>query len=147
MKNNLISILIVAVVVGAVCFFAGMQYQRSQRQAFGGQFAANGQRAGNTGQFQGVTNRAGGLRPVNGEIVASDNNSITVKLQDGSSKIILVDSKTQINKAATATKSDLKNGEKVVVFGQENSDGTVTAQSIQLNPQLRNGGNATPPAK
>lgn len=42
-----------------------------------------------------------------------------------------------INKATTATKSDLKTGEKVAVFGTPNSDGSVTAQSIQLNPMFR----------
>lgn len=58
-------------------------------------------------------------------------------MQDGSSKIVLFSDKTEINKAAEATKEDLKVGEKVAVFGTENSDGSVTAQNIQLNPQLR----------
>lgn len=71
--------------------------------------------------------------------LASDDKSITVKLQDGSSKIILITDKTVINKAAEATKDDLKGGEKVAVFGEINSDGSVTAQNIQLNPILRAG--------
>jgi len=44
---------------------------------------------------------------------------------------------TQINQVASATKSDLKVGTTVVVFGQTNSDGSVTAQNIQINPLPR----------
>lgn len=73
--------------------------------------------------------------PTAGEIIGADEKSITVKLQDGSSKIVLLSEKTQINKAEKATKEDLKKGEKVAVFGTENPDGSVTAQNIQLNPQ------------
>ncbi|MBI3342938.1 hypothetical protein HY032_02180, partial [Candidatus Gottesmanbacteria bacterium] len=43
-------------------------------------------------------------------------------------------------KAQSATKSDIQTGQTVAVFGSENADGTVTAQSIQLNPQFRMGG-------
>jgi hypothetical protein len=130
MKNNLLIIAILVIVVGVGGFFAGMKYQQSKRPAFSRQF--DGQQGMRTGQG----NRQG-FRPVNGEIISNDDKSITVKLQDGSSKIVLISDKTSINKAADATKDDLKNGEKVMVFGQENSDGSVTAQNIQLNPILR----------
>lgn len=133
MKNNSVLIMVaVAVLVGAGAFFGGMKYQQSKRQNLARQFGqGQGVRAG---QAQG--NRQG-FRPVNGEIISSDDKSITVKLQDGSSKIVLFSDKTTINKAAEATKDDLKSGEKVMVVGTENSDGSVTAQSIQLNPILR----------
>lgn len=64
-----------------------------------------------------------------------DDKSITVKLQDGSSKIVLLSNTTAYNKSATGAKSDLKTGEKVAVFGTENSDGSVTARDVQLNPR------------
>lgn len=60
-------------------------------------------------------------------------------LKRGSSKIVVLSDKTLINKAEQATKSDLKTGEKVAVFGSSNSNGSVTAQSIQLNPMFRLG--------
>lgn len=131
MKSLYILIAILVVIVGGGAFFAGMKYQQSKQPAFLRQLGGvQGQRTGTGG------NRMG-FRPVNGEIISSDDKSITVKLQDGSSKIVLLSDKTQINKAAEATKEDLKTGEKVAVFGTENSDGTVTAQNIQLNPEFR----------
>ena len=78
-----------------------------------------------------------------GEISAQDEKTITVKLQDGSSKIILLSDKTSINKASVGLISDLTVGEKVAVFGTSNADGSVTAQNIQLNPVARNP-NTTP---
>lgn len=131
MKNNLILTIVVAVIVGAISFFAGMKYQQSKQPAFLRQFG------GQAGMRAGAGGTRMGFRPVNGEIINSDDKSITVKLQDGSSKIVLFSDKTEINKAESATKEDLKVGEKVAVFGTENSDGSVTAQNIQLNPTFR----------
>jgi len=125
MKNNLIVTILIAVIVGAGGFFSGMKYQEGKQPAFLRQFRTG------QGQFQGDRQ---GFRPVSGEIISADDKSITVKLQDRSSKIVLLSGTTTINKAEQATKNDLKTGEKVAVFGQENSDGSVTAQSIQLNP-------------
>lgn len=131
MKSIYFVIAVLVVIVGAGAFFAGMKYQQSKQPAFLRQMGdVQGQRTGTGG------NRMG-FRPVNGEIISSDDKSITVKLQDSSSKIVLLSDNTEINKAAEATKEDLKVGEKVAVFGQENSDGSVTAQNIQLNPQFR----------
>jgi len=64
--------------------------------------------------------------------------TITVKLEDGSSKIILLSEKTSINKASEGSITDLTAGEKVAVFGTTNADGSVTAQNIQINPVARN---------
>jgi len=86
-----------------------------------------------------------GYRPVNGKITEADGKSITVALNDGSSKIVLVSNKTAVNKAQNASVTDLKVGETVAVFGSENTDGSISAQSIQLNPEVRNmvGGNSS----
>lgn len=130
-KSTIITILVV-IIVGAGAFFAGTKYQQSKQPSFR-------QFSGGQGQRMGVGNQGNrlGFRPVAGEIISADDKSITVKLQDGSSKIILFSEKTDINKAAEANRDELKVGEKVSVFGQENSDGSVTAQSIQLNPIIR----------
>ncbi len=122
---------VLVILVGAGGFFGGMKYQQSKGgRGADGQPGANGQRRGQFGQRN-------GMRPVAGDIISADDKSITVKMMDGSTKIVLISGSTQINKAATATKTDLKPNEKVAVFGTENSDGSVTAQSIQLNPMFR----------
>lgn len=130
MKKGVLFTVLLVIVVGGGAFFGGMKYQQSKRTALTRQF--NGQQG--TRGIQGARN---GFRPVSGEIIGSDDKSITVKLQDGSSKIILLSDKTEINKADSGTKEDLKTGEKVMVIGQENSDGSVTAQNIQLNLVFR----------
>jgi len=71
---------------------------------------------------------------VNGGVISVDEKLITVKLPDSSSKIVIVSETTQINKVEQVIRQDLKVGEKVVVFGQENSDGSLAAQNIQINP-------------
>ncbi len=126
MKNNFLATIIIALVVAAASFFAGMKYQQSTRTA------------GNSQLFTGRNGtRMQGMRPVTGTILSADNTTITVQMQDGSSRIVILSASTDINKATKATKEDLKTGERVAVFGTQNADGSVTAQSVQLNPQLR----------
>jgi len=134
MKNNsLVITIVIAVLVGALGFFGGMKYQQRRVVAFRGQVMGNF--ASGTRQNQG----RGGMfdRPVSGEIIAFDDKSITVKLTDGSSKIVILSDKTTVNKDSEGSKGDLKEGVKVAAFGTENSDGSVTATNIQINPVAR----------
>ena len=141
MKNTILITTAVAIIVGGLSFFAGTKYQQKKQTVFRNQFQRSGQII--PGQGNGMRNGNGfdssrqSFRPVNGEIISADESTIVVKMVDGSSKIVILSEKTEINKADTATKADLKIGEKVAVFGSENSDGSVTAQNIQLNPIIR----------
>lgn len=132
MKKFLITIVISAVVFGTAGFFAGSKYQQAKTQSRLRQFTM-GRQTGEGNTFQNRLRT--GFRPVSGEIIEKDEKSLTVKMTDGSSKIVFLSENTQINKAEKADKEDLKVGEKIAVFGVENSDGSLTAQSIQLNPQ------------
>ena len=125
-KNHLLIMVAVAVVAVVIGFCCGIQYQKSQISSVGAQFqnTRNGQ-----GNFQ---RRNGGARPVSGEVLSQDDKSITVKMQDGSTKIVILSDKTVVNKASVGSKSDLKNGERVTAFGTENSDGSITAQNISI---------------
>ena len=134
MNKNLIITIIVAIVFAAGGFFGGMKYQQSKR---GTQFAqfANGQGARLSQGARGNGNGGGNFRPVTGQIISFDSGSITVKMTDGSSKIVIINDKTVVNQTSGASISDLKTGQEVAVFGTNNSDGSVTAQNVQLNPQ------------
>ena len=144
-KNMIILPIVVALIVGVIAFFGGMQYQKSQRMTFGGQFAGmgNGQRGM---MFQGSRQGMQGIRPVMGEIIGQDDKSITVKMQDGSTKIIILSDKTTINKASEGSKSDLKVGERVSIFGTQNADGSVTAQNVSLGGMFRGMGKQASPS-
>lgn len=141
MQKSVIIIVLLIIVAGAAGFFGGMKYQQSRRPAFSGQFGNRQGFTGTNGQQQNRTRAGGGF--VTGEVLSRDDNSITVRLQDGSSKIVLLSGTTTVSKTSEGSKSDLKTGERVGVFGTSNSDGSITAQNIQLNPALRgimNGG-------
>ncbi len=147
-KTNHILITVgVAVVVGALAFFGGVKYQQSKMQAGfrqfagapGGNQAFGGRTGGPTGQGFGGRGGAAGvnaMRPVVGSILSQDDKSVTIKLQDGSSKIILLPDSATYSKTEAGAKSDLKVGDNIGVFGTTNSDGSVTAQSIQENPMF-----------
>jgi hypothetical protein len=135
-ENILITVLLIALFTG-IGFFAGTKYQQNQKPTGLGQFGngQGGNRMGGNAGGQNGGRRMGGQ--IMGDITAADDKSITVKTTDGSSKIVLLVDSTTINKASTALKSDLKVGEKVAVFGTTTTDGSVTAQNIQLNPIVR----------
>ncbi len=144
-QNEYLKIVVIAVIVGVLAFGAGMKWQQQKTSTFltannfgGNSFAGRTGAGGMMGNGQYRTGMMGGarggFRPVSGEIISADDTSITVKLADGSSKIILLSKSTTINKADKGSVSDLVSGKQVAVFGSENSDGSVTATSIQLDP-------------
>ena len=76
-----------------------------------------------------------------------DSKSVTVKIinndpisnntNTSGSKIIFFDASTAITKTAVGSASDLALGTQVTVAGTANSDGSVTAKSIQIRPQAK----------
>jgi hypothetical protein len=133
-KSILITV-IVAALVGGAAFLGGMKYQASKTPAFVRQFGNGNTNAIRNGQARNAT-----FRPLIGDITASDDKSITVKMADGSSKIVILSDSTTISKTSDGNRSDLTDGKRVGVFGIDNADGSVTAQNIQLNPNIREGG-------
>jgi len=112
-----------------------VKYQQSQRGSNNNGFVQGAQRNRNgQGNIGGGANGGGATI---GEIVSVDNNSIVVKLADGSSKIVNVADSTTFSKTDTASKTDVKAGDRIAVFGTAASDGSITAQNIQLNPMFR----------
>ena len=141
-KNNLIITAVLAIIFGAGGFFGGMKYQESKTPSFAGKFTEGregqgqpiGQVPSNGGQLQGRFGQgvAQGYNPVSGEIISVDEGSVIVSMPDGSSKIVLLTDSTTINKTEEGSDSNLVVGEQVMIFGSENSDGSVTAQNISI---------------
>ena len=133
-KNKMLLVsIVIAVLAGGLAFFAGIKFQEERATSLRGALGAN------TGARQrlGIGTAGNGFRPIAGEIISADDKSITVKLTSGGSKIVLLSAATVITKNATVDKSELVAGAKVGVFGSTNSDGSVTAQDIQINPMNR----------
>jgi hypothetical protein len=130
-KNTMMIVSAVLVVLAAVGgFFGGMQYQKGNsvsNLAQGGNGAFR-QRSGMMGQ------NGQNFRPVRGQVLSQSTNTLTVKLSDGSTKIVVLSGSTVYLKSTAASQTDLKTGDTVNVVGTQNSDGSVTAQDVQLNP-------------
>ncbi len=152
MKNTLlIGFIIAIIIVGGGSFYGGMIYGKSQggaqnssfsqRQGFGAGGIGGMQRNG-SGLAGGGNRMAGGF--INGDILAIDDKSITVKSADGGSKIIFLSASTQISKFAAGSLSDLVVGQTVIANGTTNTDGSITAQMIQLRPARAENATTTP---
>lgn len=144
MDNKLmIAIAVVAVIlIAGVSFFAGTKFSgKNARGNFAdrGNFsgAQQGMQKAGAGRMQGQG--AGRLNFIDGELVSKTDQNFTMKLADGGSKIILVSASTTISKASTGSVNDLTPGCKMMINGDTNADGSVTAKTIQLRDA-----NATP---
>lgn len=141
MKKTLLIILVIVIAVGGGAFYGGMKYAQSKtsQTLSQGNFQnlspeERAQRFQQMGLGNGRSGNRTGANFTAGEIIAKDDKSITVKMQDGGSKIIFYSDTTEIGKSATGTPGDLEVGKTVSVSGTANQDGSITSQSIQIRP-------------
>ncbi len=127
----IIAVVITLAIAGGAGFYGGMLYGKGASA----NLRANLNRQG-AGFAVGTGQRSGGVQPnasfSGGEIIKKDNTSITVKLSNGSSQIILFSDTTKIMKSAEGAAADLIVGGQVTITGSKNQDGSLTAQSIQI---------------
>lgn len=137
--SKLAGVALLVVAVGGGCFFGGMKYQQSQTSTslsarFAGGFPGG---PGQNGQM--ANGRSGSSAsfapPIQGEIVSIDNGGFTIKARDGSSKNVLTSKDTKVTKMASVDETALKAGTKVRVMGTDNPDDSITAESVQIDPQ------------
>lgn len=147
MKKLLPIIVVLLLIVGAGTFYGGMKYEQSKsstqiqdlQNLSPEQRQQMFQQARNSGGLQdnrrNVVGGQTGEAFLNGEIISQDDKSITIKLRDGGSKIIFYSDSTEVGKFMSGSPNDLEIGKTITVNGQANSDGSITAQSIQMRPE------------
>lgn len=134
-----IPIIAAIIVVGVLAFYGGMKFSDSkslQTNSFRNFQGQAGQGAGGN-----LSGRRGGAQGGNGniasgQIMSGDDKSITVSLPGGGSKIIFFSATTKISKFVDAAVTDLTTGINIMATGTTNSDGSITATSIQIRPAM-----------
>jgi len=126
-KNKIITGGVLLIILS---FYGGMKYE--QKKLITATTAARTSRTFPGGAGGGRTLR-GGASTI-GSILSLDSKSLTIKLQDGGSRIVFFSSSTPITKNTTGSLSDLQVGTNVLIQDTQNTDGSVTANGIQLRP-------------
>jgi hypothetical protein len=139
MSKHVITTIVVAIVIGVVGFFGGAKYGENKAKAAAPAAASGAAGAGGyAARFRGAGSSGGaaaGGGLVTGQIIKQDSSSITVQLPGSAgTKLVLFSPNTTVGRIATGTVMDLMTGESVVVTGTANSDGSVSATSIQVRP-------------
>jgi len=140
--NKKILPIIVLVVVAIGAFYGGMRYGGKDNLSarfpggdFGDYSQGGGQAMYQEGGMEGEMHRGDGF--VSGKILSVDEVSVTVELRDGGSKIVFVSDEIRVTTLAEGVLGDLKEGDSVIINGQSNSDGSVTAETLQVVPEMR----------
>ena len=138
-NKTLLIVLAAVIIVGGGAFYGGMKY--AQSRAPQGRFSQTDfqnlspeerqQRFQQLGQNGGRMRQAG-AEFTTGEIISKDDKSITVKLPGGGSKIVFYSDTTEVGKFVNGALNDLEADRTVSMNGKTNSDGSMTAQSIQI---------------
>jgi len=126
-KNLIIGAIIAIVIVSASCFYAGMIYGKNANSPRG--FEKIGEMSGGNQNLKTGQN-GGGL--TTGEIIFKDEQTLTIKTKDNSSKIIFYSDTTEINKIASGESADMEIGKTVMITGTVNQDSSITAKTIQI---------------
>jgi hypothetical protein len=126
-----IAILLIA---SALSFYGGSRYATKatttsspQSDTAQGSFRQGGARQRGQGAFSGL---------VNGKILSRNEQNIVVELRDGGSKIVFVSQGTEVTKFVSGSAADLAPNLNVSVNGDANPDGSITAKTIQLRPEM-----------
>jgi hypothetical protein len=116
---------LVAIVMLGGGFVGGKLSATPARQGFGGM-----NRSGSSIQrtTQGMTQ--GGFS--SGKIAGIGSSTITLQLPNGSSKVVFYSDLTTISEPKVVSSSALTTGITIMVGGTQNSDGSLTAQTIQV---------------
>src|SRR3989339_245375 len=103
-----VAIVICLILVGGA-FYGGVKYGSRREPNFAGKNMMNWDKNGAPNFNNGLmkSGKAVGAGMVNGEIMAKDDKSVTVKMKDGGSKIVIFAASTTVTKTAAGTMDDV----------------------------------------
>lgn len=142
-KQIIITGIVCAIIFGGVGYALGKKYSVPSPQSTNDMGVRPGMGKGGAGMPR--QNRMEGF--TTGEVLAKDDTSITLKLRDGSTKIIFVSPSTELTRPVKSTISDVTIGVMVMAQGKEGADGTITATSLQVRENLPSGNALSNPQK
>ena len=142
--------LVALILVAAGSFYGGMIFGEQQATASppgGSELPADAAgfspnpASGETGRGQPGAGGRFAARPgmLFGQIESIDGSTLVIANVEGQQTRVEVTDTTLIEKNTSVTIADLKVGETVMVSGSDNSDGSVTARSVQVAPVGRLG--------
>jgi hypothetical protein len=146
MKSNktIIGAVVVGVLVVGLSFFGGMLTQKALNRNSSSVAAAGGGTGGYGGGFggSGGGGYGHGGGGVFGTVQSISGTTMTVSNQrtGGTSTVSLASSPTVTDAGSSSSVSAIQTGDTVIVRGTAASNGTVTAQSVILNPSFGGGG-------
>ena len=142
-QKIVIACVITAVLAGGVGYVGGVKMSPLKRSVMFNSRSGQTMNLRNNNQNnqngKGITNAPnmmGRGGAITGEVIAKDNKSLTIKMSDGSSKIVIISDKTIYRMASESSLDKIEVGTKVATFGDSNSDGSTTATSIEINPAM-----------
>jgi hypothetical protein len=135
-KKVLATTIIICLFVAGISFYAGLSYAKGKSVKNGQVNFTDNRSTGQVGAGRMMGQGKGNGSSINREILSKDDKSITIKLNDGGSRIAFFTASTIISKTTEGTKDDLENGKQVMVFGSANSDGSINMQNVQLRNSL-----------
>ncbi len=131
MNIKIVAGIVVMAVLVLGAFYGGTVYAKKSSSAIG-QFSNTQFMGGQRGMGMRSGMNGGGF--TSGEIISKDASGITLKMQNGSTKIVLIGESSYVTKSVAGSVADLTVGINISVTGITNSDGSVTAQSVQIRP-------------
>jgi hypothetical protein len=140
--KKILPIILALIIIGAGIFYGGMKYGQGKTSS-GSPSGQNFQNLtpeqrqqllqGNVGgSLQRGAGRGDGANFLSGEVINKDAQSLTIKMPDNSSKIVFFSDSTKVSKTIDGSANDIETGKQIMVSGSQNSDGSYTAQTIQI---------------
>ncbi len=119
---------IVWAAVAVIALIGGIFWGKGMAAGESKQFANSGYSSSTRGSFR--TGSSGSVFA--GQVSAISGSDITLQLPNGNSEVVLYSSSTPVTEPTNVSISKVATGSNIVVMGTQNSDGSVTASSIEI---------------